>query len=245
MSLSTLTEQFSQFCRTGHLPSYFRDVPKRMSVYPTLVRRKVERVLMRAFPLTHQTLLSVHWNELVDQFLQEDFLSPFLWKLSETFVAFVRKGSFGSLWQIPYLSDLVHFEWLEIEMYMMPDCNDGQFTLEGKVLDDRLFLNPESRIVSYSYPIFESESLFREMKKGDYFLLAFRHSIDKEIYFISLSPFFRMVLELIKKAELAGREALITAANHYHLEENRALDMGEQFLFDLFHQGAIYGFTCC
>lgn len=243
MSLSTIVEQFSHFCRTGRLPSSFTDIPKNLLVYPTLVRRKIERVLMRTFPLTYQILLSSHWNELVDRFLgTEDFLSPFLWKMSQTFVTFVQKGNWSILWQIPYLNDLIHFEWLEIEMYMMPDCDKQQFVQQGRILDDPLLVNPESQIVSYSYPVFEEKNLAREMKKGVYFLLAFRHPIDKEIHFIGLSSFFQLVIELIQRAALTGRDALVTAAAHYQIDEEKALDKGERFLLELFHERAIYGF---
>lgn len=243
MSLIATAEQFSQFCRTGKLPASFEKYSERIGIYHSLVRDKVARVLERAFPLTHHLLQEKQWNKVVDHFLEkEDFSSPFLWKLSETFVHFVQKNRWSELFAIPYLDDLVHFEWLEIEIYMMPDQPKKSFVREGEILEGVLYVNPESQIFSYSYPVFEKKDLPRVMDKGTYFLLGFRHPLSGEAHFISLSPFFRWVIEMLHHVPLTGRKVLMQAANKFHLDADKVLARGEPFLSDLFEQHAIYGF---
>ncbi len=136
-------------------------------IYRDHYRKKMERSLKKAYPLTYHLLQRAQWDEMIDQFLTEaQCTSPYFWKVPETFLYFAKKKEFALRFEIPYLEDLLDFEWLEIEMYMMPDQ-------PGK----------ESRIVIYSYPVFEKKPLPRPMKKGSYPLYAFRHPESKEVHF--------------------------------------------------------------
>ncbi len=130
-------------------------------------RKKFLQSLKKAYPLTHHLLEAKQWDEMVDQFLAEvQCTSPYFWKMPEFFLHFAKKKKYSLRYDIPYLDDLLDFEWLEIEMYMMPDQ-------PGK----------EDRIVIFSYPVFEKKPLPRSMKKGIYPLYAFRHPESKEIHF--------------------------------------------------------------
>ncbi|MGE5196134.1 MAG: DUF2063 domain-containing protein [Anaerolineae bacterium] len=241
MSLANTAEQFTQFCRTGRLDPSLEVNPKRIQVYFELIRSNVEDVLKSAFPLTFHLLEEEQWKEVVDRFLAEqDSPSPFLWKMPQSFVFFVQKNHWAERFNIPYLDDLVDFEWVEIEVYMMPDCSPKGFKREGRLLDEPLYLNPESLFLLYSYPVFEKKKLPRLMEKGAYPLFAFRHPEDKDVHFIALSPFFQEVLQLIDKEHLTGRHALNAAAKKFNLDRSRVLTAGKNFLNDLLSQQAIY-----
>jgi hypothetical protein len=247
MLLAETAKHFSQFCRTGQLDPSFKLNPKRAQIYYEHVRGGIESALQRAYPLTCHLLKEKRWNALVDAFLaQEDCATPYLWKMPQFLIPFIEKSRWSEQVRIPYLADLADFEWLEIEIYMMPDCPDKRAGRKGDLLDDPLVVNPESRIITYSYPVFEKKKLPRSMQKGSYPLLTFRHPQNMQVYFIALSPFFKAVLEWIQSGH-TGRQALLTSARQFQLniEETQLLNLGKKFLGDLFQQYAIYGFKVC
>ncbi len=200
MLLTEIAEKVTYFCRTGELDPA---LPERLKVYLDHFRNKIKHNLKRAFPLTVHLLEPTQWEEMVHRFLaEEECAAPYFWKVPEAFLHFAKKNHYADRLNIPYLDDLMDFEWLEIEMYMMPD---------GSKEDER-------RLISYSYPVFEKKPLPRSMKKGIYFLLAFRHPTSKEIHFISLSPFYCRVIDLLKNEHLTQSEALMKAAQEFKLD---------------------------
>ncbi|MBS3903937.1 MAG: putative DNA-binding domain-containing protein [Simkania sp.] len=243
MSLASVTERFSRCCRSGKLDSSLRVDQERLKVYAELFRRSMMAVLERAFPLIYHHLQTNLWNEIVDAFLiHEDCSSPILWRMPQDFVLFIQKQRWEDRLNIPYLFDLAHFEWLEIEMFMMLDQPRPAVQRDGLILDGLLCLNPESRIVVYSYPVFEKKPLPRSMQKGSYPLLVFRDTENQGVRFIALSLFFKEVLEQIRDQNMSGREALIFTSRKFNLEEVKVLLAGENFLRDLLQQNAILGF---
>jgi uncharacterized protein len=243
MLLDETVKKFTSFCRTGILdPSLSLD-PERAQSYFTLIRNNFDDSLRRAYPLTHHLVKSETWNEMVDDFFaNHDSSSPFPWRMPEGFARYVKKSQWAKRLKIPYLNDLVDFEWLEIELFMMPDSPQENFTKEGSLLDDPLYLNPESTIALYRYPVFEKKPLPREMEKGMYPLLAFRYPEKGTVHFVALSSYFQKVVEALRKEPLTGRQALLKPAKKFQLKEEQVLPSGEKFLSDLFSQQAILGF---
>lgn len=242
MSLAEIAERFSRFCRTGELDPSFQVNPKRAQIYFRHVKTGIESALRRAYPLTYHLLKPKRWNQLVDAFLAEaDCATPFLWRMPQFLVDFVKKNEWGHRFNLPYLDDLVDFEWLEIEIYMMPDCSEKRIRRKASLLDNPLVVNPESRIAIYSYPVFEKKKLPRPMKKGTYPLLTFRHPDYQQVHFIALSPFFKTVMDHLQSQCSTGRAALASAAKQFNFKEEQVMAAGEHFLNDMFEQLAIYG----
>ncbi|MBS0628822.1 MAG: putative DNA-binding domain-containing protein [Verrucomicrobia bacterium] len=184
-------------------------------LYRDHYRKKMGQNLKNAYPLTYHLLKNTHWQEMVDQFLAEgECTSPYFWKVPKTFLQFAKKKEFATRYEIPYLEDLLDFEWLEIELYMMPD-QPGR----------------EGWIVMYSYPVFEKKPLPRPMEKGKYFLYAFRHPISKEVKFIQLTPFYCRVHEWMD--EVGEEGAIVKAAEEFQIDLSKALSKGRQFLKQL------------
>ncbi len=240
MSLVETTERFTRYCRTGQLDPELKLNPERAEVYLNHVRNVIEAALKKAYPLTCHLLTPEQWEELVESFLVDvDCATPFLWRMPQLLVDFVKKNHWANRFECSYLDDLVDFEWLEIEIFMMPDC-PVQHSQTGNVLDNLLILNSESQIVTYTYPVYEKKPLPRPMKKGTYPLLAFRHPDDGEVYFVALSPFFNYVLELIENQRLTGRQALVQAAEKFNFHRDKVITAGEHFLRDLISQKALF-----
>lgn len=169
MLLTEITEKVTHFCRTGEIDPTLSVDQARLKIYHEHIRKKINHSLVRAFPLTHHLLQPKQWDDMVTEFFaKEECTSPFFWKVPQALLSFVKKHHYVDRFNIAYLEDLMDFEWLEIEMYMMPDDPKN-----------------ESRTVVYSYPVFEKKPLPRPMQKGSYPLLAIRHPETKEIHFLT------------------------------------------------------------
>lgn len=242
MSLIETAEKFSRFCRTGELDPALNLNPERAQTYYKHTRSRVESALRRAYPLTFHLLKSKRWEKLVDSFLRDvECTTPYFWRMPQSLVDYVKKNHLADRFKIPYLDDLVDFEWIELEIFMMPDAPTKIGRQKGNLLEDPLILNPESCILTYSYPVYEKKKLPRLMQKGTYPLLAFRHPDTGQVHFIALSSFFKTLLELIQQRNLSGREALIQVAKKFNFQENQVMPIGEKFLQDLYEKQAIYG----
>lgn len=243
MSLKELTERFTHYCRTGESHPSLKANPERLAVYLDLHRNNIDEAIDKMYPLTRLVLKDKRWKKLVDAFVaEEECSSPFYWQMPRFLMEFVKKNNWAKKFKVPYLDDLMHFEWIEVELELMPDAPQEPYVKEGNVLRDRLYFNPESRLLTYSYPVFEKKELPRPMEKGNYFLLAFRRPSDGQVYFISVSPFFATVIQLLKERPLSGDEVLKTTAKLFKMEEAKVLAKGEKFLEDLLEKEAIYGF---
>ena len=243
MSLKAIAEKFTHYCRTGEAHASFKADPKRLAVYFDHYRNNIDEALEKMYPLTRHILKKKKWKELVDAFvIKETSTSPLFWQMPEVLMQFVQKGDWDKKFKVPYLKDLMHFEWVEVEIQMMLDAPRDNCVKEGHILKDPLYFNPESQLLGYSYPVFEKKTLPRPMQKGNYFLLGYRHPEDGEVLFIALSPFFAKVVQLLQEKSLSGEDVLKSTAKLFKLDEAKVLSKGEAFLEDLLQQQAIYGF---
>ncbi len=243
MLLADAATAFSRCIRTGRLDASLNIPADRLEVYIDLVQSGVKDTLKKAYPLAHSLLTEQEWGDITSAFFaEEDCPSPLLWKMPKAFLEFARKKSWDIKLDIPFLLDLLDFEWLEIEVFMMPDAPDLAFSREGNPLDEILYLNPESRIAVYTYPVFQKLSRTSPPDQGAYPLLAYRHPDSGQVRFIALSPFFLSVLQQISLHTLPARKAIEKAAKEFAIPKAKALKAAEGFLLSLIKERAIYGF---
>lgn len=243
MPLADIILQFTKYCKTGKRPPSVLTGKEGLKVYHQRVHETIKEHLAHVFRVTKRTLSAKQWDEITSEFIaKEEINTPYISKMPGVFLAFARKGEWDKKLGIPHLIDLLDFEWLEIEIYMMPDPLLENYRREGKTLDDVLYINPESRFATYSYPIFERISAKKPPEKGVFPLMAYRHPETGKVHFVALSSFYLRTLDLINTSGLSAREALALAANEFSIPAAKALKTGERFLSDLLDKQAIYGF---
>jgi uncharacterized protein len=197
--------QLAQAALTGRKFSIPGVSIERQELYYGLVSNVIEDTLQRAYPLAYQ-LLSNHsfeksnaWNFLIMEYKNSNFLtSPELWRMPEGLLRFVRDKDFSSLLNLPFLSDLLEFEFKEIEVYMMPNIVAVAHKAEKFSEQDTLLLNPHFQLLNLSFPVFKTivpSELIES--QGDYYLILFRHPKTLNVEFLELSPLFaKLILEL-------------------------------------------------
>ncbi|MBX7137710.1 MAG: DNA-binding domain-containing protein [Oligoflexia bacterium] len=205
--------EFAQFCRTGeyHPIAGVRD--DRAQEYRRLAFNIVEHALRRAYPLTVRAL-GTEWSGLIQRFYAEwPLVSPELWKMPRQLCDFVGGTQYGMATGRPWLNDLLRFEWLEIEVFMMEDVDPGVVNAKGDLAGQPVVLNQEVVFSRFEYPVFKVAADQLTAQQGCFFLATYRHPQTLEACYTELSLLFLRVLEILQIQELSGSAAIERAAS--------------------------------
>lgn len=217
---------------------------ERLTEYRRLVRNVFDGTLRQAFPITSEVLSGIEWNQMVDAFMAQHPAQNYrVWKMPHEFYRFVSEMDFARIFNRPYLNDLLYFEWMEIEVFTMPDETLPLFETEGDFLRHRLILNPEFRLIELEYPVFKMAADEARKRKGRYFLLIFRHVESGAVRFVELSPFLALLWQLLSETPLSGYDVLLQLKEQLAFDDVQPMvKLALPFYKDMFVQGGILGF---
>lgn len=177
--------------------------PDRIKHYRRLVNNVVTDTMNTAFPISRAAVGPDVWTSLVDEFFtREDPGVPQLWKLPFEFYRFHLTRNTGKAIKHPYLSDLLYFEWMEIEVHVMPDREIPDFRNEGDLLKDILVVNPEYEIIQLQYPVHRYSAKLSPEHKGNYYILIYRMPDSGNVHFMDLSELHLYLLDHIVEREI-------------------------------------------
>ncbi len=240
---STSPGKLEAFCKMSLQEKLQGVLSKQVLVYKDLMGTALEQTLLNAFPIARNLLKDSLWQELITTFLGSYPHSPYFWLLPKGLSFFVRENGWNEKTGIPYLSELIDLEWMEIEVYMLPLQNFEGYYLQGDLMQDVLFINPDHRLAKYTYPVFAPSSLEKNSNPGRYDVLCFRSPKTREIRLMSLSPFYRQVMDLITIQDCTGKEAMQKAAGAFGIFlRPKIYEEGREFFQSLLSQEAILGF---
>ena len=144
---------------------------------------------------------------------------------------------------LPFLDDLLYFEWMEIEIHTMPDRPYPDFISEGDLFQDTLAFNPEYEIIQLDYPIHThpvSEALHM---KGDHFALLYRLPESGHVQFLGLSALNVYIITRLQEEKVPLNEIKNEFARVAGIESGRYLDDAlAKYLGDLLERKMILGF---
>jgi uncharacterized protein len=235
--LADLQKQFATSCRTGECKSFAGIEERRIEIYRNAVFSGVRRVLEKAYPLT-KAALGDEWEQLISEFFaNHDCPSPHLWKMPRELYAYVEKR--GS--EIPWLIELLYFEWIEIEVHMGPDisveCQD-----DGDILSDPLVMNPEHRLTRFTYPVFREKT--EHLRPGAHFLFTYRHPGICDVRFLELSPLLAVAIASLAIHPMPVPEVVELSCDQLGLSfDEKICENVLEFFENMLAQGAALGFT--
>jgi len=111
--------------------------------------------------------------------------------------------NFAVKFQLPFLNDLLKFEWEEMVVYNMEDLSPKPFKKNGDIWNDLLILNPEHKLLQLHYPVHLYDPIIAQEKPGNYFVLLYREKETGSVQFMDLSVWFALVVEQLNKGELS------------------------------------------
>lgn len=162
-----------------------------LKVYKSLVYNRFFEVLSNGFPLFYSQIDKKRFESIVYEFMQHGAKSTVVWKMPNEFRKFVKKSKL--LKDLPYVNDLLWFEWIEVSMmmqnYELVKQKDFSYKSDYR-------LNESVVLKKLKYKVFEEESY---MLKGEYHLLAYYDFDEYEVYFREISLSLYLFLKELDK----------------------------------------------
>ncbi len=239
-----LQQQFVRWCRTGEQVNLDNTRPEGLKQYRRLLRNNINNTMIQAFPIAHKILSEKEWATLIDDFFGKHDAQTFqVWKLPFEFYKFVNQQSYGIKFNKPYLSDLLYFEWIEIEVHTMPDEPPELYKTEGNIKNDRIEVNNEYRLIKLNFPVHLYAAEESKKHTGNYFLLAYRHPENFEVRFVDLPALHAFFFEKIATEEKNVNEVLneigdASGADHLQVIEENIIS----FVKTMFEQKVFLGY---
>ena len=238
-------ELLAEYCRTGVIPSGLDGiVPTRLPHYRRLVINVVRDALSQAYPLTEKLLGVDRFVDLVAEFFaKHNCQEAQLYKMTgELLVFFTNNPDHTLLIEYPCLMDLLRFEWLEMEMYMMEDAEMPVAKPDGDWLNDCIILNPEHRLLKFDYPVFKvAPQELAAYPASSYFCMAYRQPETLKIIFTEVSAVMAAILELMGHGETLSTIYKILQSENINLSDTSKHQLLE-YLQEQLKTGFVLGF---
>jgi uncharacterized protein len=240
---TTHQAQLAAYCRTGVLA----DIPgirkENISHYRRLVYNIVNDMLENAYPLTKKIFSAKEWKMVVNEFFSSHpCQTPQVWYMPKEFYEYLTATDHILFKKYPFLKDLLWFEWIELELFMMED-KPVPYTVNGDILFSRLILNPENKLLAFQYPVHYKNARYISLTdRANYFVAAHR-STEGVVVFTDLSPGLARLIEYLSEEPLTVKELITKFENEY----GKVLGEGEQksileFIETSYNQQLIIGF---
>ncbi len=235
--------KLAEYCKTGIAPELTGIIEENLHHYRRLVFNIGVDTIETAYPITYRFLPDEIWDKLVYEFYAEHKCqTPQVWRMPLEFYEYCVEKDIQSKLKLPFLNDLLYFEWLELEVHTMDDIPYPSYDTEGDLLNNLLAINPEHKLVKFTYPVHVLAATELEGKAGDYFLLMYREKANGRIQFMDISILYAYILEQIQngltlQAVLTDANTLFQINNFEMLKEHALV-----FINDLKQRQFILGF---
>jgi len=235
--------KLADYCRTGKKTKITGVLSNRLPQYRRLVYNVIKDTLATTYPIAYKYIDENIWEKIYHDFFSKHSCShPQVWRMPKEFMEYCKEKKTDKQYGLPYLNDLLYFEWLEAEMYMMEDKKYPSYRYSTNWLQNRLALNPEYELFKLDYPVHMENPIIAQHKKGVYFVLLFREKETGRIQFVNLSPLYAFLLENIAEETQTLEQILsdilyVFGINDIALLQKETLG----FLSELHHKGFVLG----
>lgn len=230
------------YCRTG-INQPKTSIQEHTFHYRRLVYNVIKDTLKTAYPITRKLIGKKRWKKSVAHFFENHKCeTPQIWKLPIEFCDYYAQNSLPFKKEFPFIKELLQYEWLEIEVFMMEDLPIEKFKTETSSKEEILIPNPEIKILPLQYPIhIKKITQITEDDKGQYFVTIHRDYSTKQVKFNDLSyPFVEMLIKTNEKETTIND--LKTIFSKYENDNNKIEIAISDFIAFAFQNNLILGF---
>ncbi len=237
--------KLAEYCRNGIMPKDLLGVTaENLHHYRRLVFNIALDTLETAYPITHSFLDKEVWDKLnLEYFSEHKCQTPQVWRMPLEFYDHCVKKDIQSQLNLPFLNDLLFFEWLELDVHTMDDIAYPAYTEKGDWMNDIIAINPEHRLVKFSYPVhLFAPTEMTDKTAGDYFLLIYREKESGNVQFMDVSILYAYIFEQINNGVLL-KDVLVEANTLFQINDITLLkEHALNFIKDLKQRNFVLGF---
>lgn len=203
-------------------------------VYNELIYNSFEEAIEKAYPRFRKLLDDEVFKKLIYSFIRDGATDPIFWKVASEFKDFLLKGNDLD---IDYLEELLHYELLEIEMYM---SNYLQHKKSLFGFENIYSLSDEINIFMYNYPIHNPafDANPNDFAKGEYHLLFYYNEAQESIISHEITPFVVEFLHALD-GETTLTKLIENFAKTYELEASEIKEALHELLDNFLNNNII------
>jgi len=220
---------------------------RRMAVYRELFFNNLRSLLARSFPVLVKLVGDDGWRRLIREFMRHHRAqTPYFLELPREFVAFLDSGEGLRDDDFPFLAELAHYEYAELEV-AIAEAPDGGFAPDenGDLLTGAPVLAAACRVYAYRWPVNRiSPEFVPEAPSGTPIFIAIYRRPDDKVRFIEVNAMTAQLLErLADNPERQSGEQLLRqlAADIDYPDADAFVRHGAQLLQELRDSGVIAG----
>ena len=218
----------------GHVTKAEGRISQAHKVYQELIYYRFEEVFEKAFPRFRKMVSEETFTKLIYDFLEVGAQTPILWQVSGEFRDFL---SANNTLNMPYLQDLLTFEFLEIEMFMQKyeDVLPRVFDLQKSFQ-----LSSTVKIVTFNYPIHNPEFDFNveAFEKAEYRLLFFYDFDAMQVMCEEITPFLEEFLESLS-GTLTVTDVVDSMSQKYEVASEEIIEIMQELLRKYIEKGVL------
>ncbi|MDP2784347.1 MAG: putative DNA-binding domain-containing protein [Sulfurimicrobium sp.] len=218
---------------------------RRMKVYNELLYNNLEGFLLACFPVLRKVLGKRRWDRLVRDFFSDYRChTPIFRQIPEEFVRYLKEVRGLRDGDPAFLSDLAHYEWIELALSVSPlEIDWSGIERGGDLMAGRPVLNPVLALLHYPYPVHRIGPGLKPTREQtqETHILVFR-TLEDQVRFIELNPVSARFVSLLQHQVISGNEALLCiAAELNHPDFQTVVSAGYDLLENLKSEQAILG----
>lgn len=235
-SLHSFQQEFSLYLRDPKHTRKPHGIPARPAqIYQDLLFNNICGFIDACFPVAKGLFPANHWRSLCRSFFRDwPSHTPYFSSIPEQFVLYI-KSAHADLKLPAYIPDLVHYEWLELDVDTSEDKKSS--SADSRILT----LNPSVRYARYNWPVHRISSAYRPRKPQDTYLLLHRNA-DFKVNFLQINEITAQLLDILANGTASAEDALKLLAKRLGYANSEALQVhGHVLLADLIKQDIVQG----
>ena len=167
---------------------------KSIGVYKYLVHHSFFDVLIHAYPEFYKIIqdqkLEIEFDKSIYKFMQTKAISPYIWQMPNEYRKFLKKSKFFK--NLKYLSDLLHFEYSELFIFMQKEVRQKSHTFK---MTKNYKISKQITLYKYNYDVINK--IFD--KKEEICLLGYFDTTLNEVAYRPLNTLLYSFLKFIDK----------------------------------------------
>ncbi len=180
-----------------------------IQTYKELIHYRFKEVILSTFERFCSHLKESHLDELITAFIQSCPQTPLIWQMPNEFRHFLSREK--SLKSLPFMDDLLWFEWVEVELFMNPYQTPKEEYFDW---NQAYRLSESALLRELNFPVFHQENYH---EGGIYPLLVYYHFETHEVHFQELTPFLKQFVDLLN--DHTAQDALEKISAQFEVDE--------------------------
>lgn len=207
-------------------------------IYQNLLFNNLRGFIDSCFPVARSVISTQKWQELEQVFYRSwRCNSPLFQNIPFEFHKFISARA-EELEIPPYLPQLLHYEWLELEI----DLQDHKISAPKVSYSEHsaIAINPTLYLARYQWPVHQISSDYQPESPNNCELLVYRDHTHK-VRFTEINAKTAELVECIKLNSNSSIQSILEtfATANVHMEHDTLVHFGQQLVVDLVAQNAL------